>query len=110
MKITNFIVIEILKASRVAWELNVKKPVESCAIYISHTFPRRFGGYPQYGDSGAGPSGTLAAIRKDIRQEGVEAIPEEGDKRRSKKKGNVICAEQRIILSETVPKTPTRSN
>jgi hypothetical protein len=35
----------------------------------------------------------LAAIRKDIRQEGVEAIPDEGDKRRSKKKGNVICAE-----------------
>ncbi len=52
----------------------------------------------------------LAAIRKDIRQEGVEAIPVEGDKRRSKKKGNVICAEQRIILSETVPKTPTKSN
>jgi hypothetical protein len=57
LKITNFIVIEILKASRVAWELNVEKPVESCAIYISHTFPKRFGGYTQYGDSGAGPSG-----------------------------------------------------
>ena len=43
-------------------------------------------------------------------REDVEATFAEGNRRRQKKKGNVICAEQRIILSENDLKTPTKGN
>jgi hypothetical protein len=52
----------------------------------------------------------LEVIEEDMLQEDEEATFEDGNSRQQKKRENVICAEQRIILSETVLKTPTKGN